>query len=322
MSRPFKKGLEYFSIDCNPDSKLEYIEAIHGLTGFAIVVKLWQDIYKEEGYFIEWNKKSKYLFCKNNQVEIILVESVLETCFEESIFSREKFEAFEILTSKGVQKRYAKICRDSKRKNTKMESKYIITGLITELMSLNPELTIDNPELSTQSKGKESKEEERTEKEKNGVDFEKMGFIGKARYFWQMKFKNYVWRDEDDPALVKLENDIKKFIQQNKRSNGLSEYGANKDEVFKLYKKIISNPPEFYADKMTVSIVVKKFNEFIAESYSEKTAVKKLSALAKFKKDHPQCFDNDGNAIDQGYKFRMIEGVKVPILKNESKETA
>ena len=64
MARPIKKGLSYFSLDCDTDSKIEYIEAIHGLEGFAVVIKLWQRIYKEEGYYLTWNKKSKLLFCR------------------------------------------------------------------------------------------------------------------------------------------------------------------------------------------------------------------------------------------------------------------
>lgn len=105
------------------------------------------------------------------------------------------------------------------------------------------------------------------------ADFEKMGFKGKAKQIWKTKFKTYVWQDDDETALVKLENLIKTFIQQKNKSNGQSEFGANKDEILKTYETIISNPPQFYADKMSVSIIVKKFNEFTSESFEEKKPI-------------------------------------------------
>ena len=40
-----KSGLEYFPLDCNMDDKLELIEAEFGITGFGVVVKLFQKIY-------------------------------------------------------------------------------------------------------------------------------------------------------------------------------------------------------------------------------------------------------------------------------------
>jgi hypothetical protein len=158
-------------------------------------------------------------------------------------------------------------------------------------------------------------------KESSIVDFEKMGFLGKARYLWQTKFPDYVWQDTDNANTTKLEYLIKNFIKQRKRTNGNPEFAANKDEVMKVFEKIISNPPTFYADKMDTSIIVKKINDFISESYGTKKPDKNLSPLDKFKKENPYCFDGK-TAINQGYGFRMLGGVQVPILKNESKAKA
>ena len=55
MARPLKEGLDYFSLDCYMDSKMKLIQAEYGLKGFAIVVKLWQMIYPEQGSYSEWN---------------------------------------------------------------------------------------------------------------------------------------------------------------------------------------------------------------------------------------------------------------------------
>ena len=52
MPRPQKAGVEYFPLDVENDDKLALIEADFGLTGFAVIVKLYQRIYKL-GYYCE-----------------------------------------------------------------------------------------------------------------------------------------------------------------------------------------------------------------------------------------------------------------------------
>lgn len=55
MPRPYKKGLDYFELDCYLDDKFGMIEAEFGDKGFAIAVKLYQLIYRELGYYCEWS---------------------------------------------------------------------------------------------------------------------------------------------------------------------------------------------------------------------------------------------------------------------------
>jgi hypothetical protein len=62
MSRPIKQGLDYFPMDVEVDDKIELIEAKHGISGFGILVKLFQKIYKE-GYYLNWNEET--LLCRH-----------------------------------------------------------------------------------------------------------------------------------------------------------------------------------------------------------------------------------------------------------------
>ena len=57
MSRPIKQGLDYFPMDVDLDEKFELLEAKHGLLGFAVIIKLFQRIYRE-GYFLKWNEET------------------------------------------------------------------------------------------------------------------------------------------------------------------------------------------------------------------------------------------------------------------------
>lgn len=106
MGRPQKRGLDYFSLDTMMDTKIELIEASHGLVGYAVVVKLWQKIYGGEGYFYTFGEDEQLLFTKHNGVSIDMITSILAECFKRGIFSKDKYERYGILTSSGVQKRY------------------------------------------------------------------------------------------------------------------------------------------------------------------------------------------------------------------------
>ena len=63
MPRPYKKGLDYFELDCYLDDKFGMIEAEFGDKGFAIAVKLYQLIYREltehEGIMFQKTYKRK-----------------------------------------------------------------------------------------------------------------------------------------------------------------------------------------------------------------------------------------------------------------------
>lgn len=51
-----------FELDCRMDEKVELIEAEFGLKGFAIIVKLYQNIYSTFGYYCEWTPEKSVLW--------------------------------------------------------------------------------------------------------------------------------------------------------------------------------------------------------------------------------------------------------------------
>ena len=166
MARPIKVGLDYFPLDVSIDDDVELLEAECGLEGFAILIKLWQKIYKSS-YYIEWNVDNEMLFARKINSESTKVNSVINACLRRGLFNKEIYEKYSILTSSGIQKRYIKACSDSKRKNIPMIKECILvnsefTSLITELTSINSELTLIESSFSTQSKVKKSKEEKST----------------------------------------------------------------------------------------------------------------------------------------------------------------
>ncbi|HHY26429.1 MAG TPA: DUF4373 domain-containing protein [Desulfitobacterium dehalogenans] len=128
MARPQKQGLEYFSldVDMDQDDKILLIEAKHGITGFAIVVKLLMKIYKE-GYFYKWEEREQLLFSSKVNIDINSIKIVVDDCLKWGVFDKELFEKYAILTSSGIQKRYFEAI--SRRKEVEVIYEYLLINL-------------------------------------------------------------------------------------------------------------------------------------------------------------------------------------------------
>ena len=170
MPRPQKAGVEYFPLDVENDDKLDLIEAEFGLTGFAVIVKLYQRIYKL-GYYCEWNDEVALLFGKRLGTGGKAVSEIVSAAIRRSLFDEEIYRKYGVLTSRGIQKRYFEIV--ARRKNVEVEQRYLLVS--RDLIPVNVNImyaetpvnvntmqaeTPENAYKSTQSKVKESKVQE------------------------------------------------------------------------------------------------------------------------------------------------------------------
>ena len=174
MARPKREGLDYFPLVTSFDEKVELIIAEFGSEGLGIIIGLYQRIYTN-GYYMNWNKDTLMLFAtKYINTEKTRVNAVLIQCFERNIFNKELYDSYGILTSRGIQKQYLKVCKDSRRKIVQFIKEYCLIEndelfeVITELTSINTEETPENDVLSTQRE-RESKEKVKESKKKEKV---------------------------------------------------------------------------------------------------------------------------------------------------------
>lgn len=171
MARQFKEGLDYFELDCVLDDNMRLLQAEFGLKGFAIVVKLWQKIYSGRGYYCEWNKDIALLFMSDNGLngEANFIEEVIQCCFKRDILSREMFEKYGILTSRGIQKRYLNAV--SRRENIVLKNEYLLVEVRNKIINVsnnsnNVDNNSNNVDSNSQSRGEKRKEKKRREKER------------------------------------------------------------------------------------------------------------------------------------------------------------
>ena len=129
------EGIPYFSLDCQFDDKLEEIEDAFGMKGLGIIIKLFQKIYGVHGYYCEWNDGVASRFAKREAfvgtdvVHEVVAAALRESKNHESLFDREMYAKYGILTSRGIQKRYLKAAKAMKRKDIFPIPEYVIISL-------------------------------------------------------------------------------------------------------------------------------------------------------------------------------------------------
>ena len=85
-----KEGIDSFLLNCHTNENLSEIEAAYGIKGFAVIVRLWQKIYSEKGYYCEWTERSPLLFLSTwfgggSGVELNLINEVVGTALRNGI---------------------------------------------------------------------------------------------------------------------------------------------------------------------------------------------------------------------------------------------
>ena len=179
MGRPFKEGLDYFELDCQMDEKVKLIQAQFGLKGFAVIVKLFQHIYGEHGYYCEWNEDALFLFMSENCSggggdNKNLIEEIVGACIKRGIFSAEMYEKHGILTSEGIQKRYLRAT--AKRSGLKLKKGYLLVHCAqNKISSVNNSVSSVNNSVSSVNNPQRREEKRRVEKRRE--EYRQPGFL-------------------------------------------------------------------------------------------------------------------------------------------------
>lgn len=94
MARPTKSGLDYFTLDCHFDDKVELVIAEFGMDGLGILIRLFQKIYSDRGYYCCWNDDVALLFSRKNGVGGNVVSEVIGACIRRGIFDSGMYQHY------------------------------------------------------------------------------------------------------------------------------------------------------------------------------------------------------------------------------------
>lgn len=160
MARPQKGGLDYFSVDCHFSDSVKLIQAEFGLVGIGILIRLWQKIYGEKGYYTKWDTDVALVFSSECNVGANVVNEVVSACIRRGLFDKNKYDRFGILTSASIQEHFAGAT--SRRESQEVFADYLlIPARKNWVFAYNNPVYVDNnsknDDDNPQSKVKESK---------------------------------------------------------------------------------------------------------------------------------------------------------------------
>lgn len=118
--RPPKEGLDYFPFEVGffSDDKVESLEGEHGPIGTYVFMRLLCQIYKDNGYFYQWSDSARVLMARRigGLITPQKVELIVRSCVKWSLFDCTLYDAYAVLTSPGIQRRYLNAIRERARK--------------------------------------------------------------------------------------------------------------------------------------------------------------------------------------------------------------
>lgn len=113
MPRRPKQGIEFagWSVDIfDGDTKVDKLLDAQGWVGFGIYFFLCQMAYKFDGYFYRWAYDDSASTARRmgGGIGSGTVEETVRYCLQIGLFDQRLFDRWNILTSKGIQREYAK----------------------------------------------------------------------------------------------------------------------------------------------------------------------------------------------------------------------
>lgn len=161
MARPIKQGLDYYPLDVGflRDTKTRRIMRACGLQSIPIIISLLGNIYRDEGYFMQWNADMPFLIADEVGVSEGAVIEAVEKAAQVDFFDARLLKEQSALTSVGIQRRFFDAV--ARRKEVRVRREI----LLISVNDYNNLIFVDNNSINDdsneQSKVKESKGKKR-----------------------------------------------------------------------------------------------------------------------------------------------------------------
>lgn len=187
MARPIKDGVDYFPKDTDfyQDDKVRLLRARFGPKGMYLLDYILCEIYGKNGYYMEWNENKCFLVSDGAgcACDSGFVQEFITGCLQCAFFDESVFNAFGVLTSLGIQRRYIKMLKW--REKVKLISEYwLVSKEDFETISANTLKKVDFLSISQQGnpqkqQGNPKKQEENSQSKinKNKVNKSKVNNI-------------------------------------------------------------------------------------------------------------------------------------------------
>lgn len=159
MGRNREIGLKYFPFDVDTfsDIKIRKLIKYQGGKSVTVYALLLCLIYKR-GYYMRWDEELPFIISEQTGFEEAYILEVIKSCLALDLFSKELYDSDKVLTSKGIQTRYAEVMNLFRRKTEISAFSLIYSekkAISSAFMTINP---IETPRKEREEKVKEKKE--------------------------------------------------------------------------------------------------------------------------------------------------------------------
>lgn len=163
MANKAKRGLTYYPMDVNifADIKIRKLIKYQGGKAVTVYAYLLCNIYNN-GYYIKWDDELPFTISEATGFEEAYIQEVIKSCFRIDLFAKVLFDNESVITSKGIQIRYAEICKSAKR-----------VSIISEFNLIDSEELVKSSEgITKNTEEKTGREVKRSKGNKSKVDEE------------------------------------------------------------------------------------------------------------------------------------------------------
>ena len=133
MARQCKEGIDYFPLNIDMDEEDERVfmmEAEFGERSFAVLIKLLMVIYRHS-YYYPWTEREQVFFSRKKNIELNYCREIVDFLLHNGFFCKHLFDKYQILTSRGIQKRYFPAC--VRRKKVPVIREFLLLDMESEL---------------------------------------------------------------------------------------------------------------------------------------------------------------------------------------------
>lgn len=148
---------------------LELIQADTGLKGFAVIVKLQQEIFKQRSYYLEATEEVISLFARRNGASESMVSEIITSAVKRGYYDKTLYDKYKILTNEFIQENYLEASK--RQKSVDVIKEYLVGNAYKKyenvnILKKNVYISDENVNISAPNEKKrnekKSKEEEST----------------------------------------------------------------------------------------------------------------------------------------------------------------
>ena len=238
--RPTKQGIDYFPMDVGffTDVKIRKISRACGSQSTSILICLLCNIYKDEGYYILWDKDLPFVIADTVGVSEGAVKEVLIKSLQVGFFDQELYEKYKILTSSGIQKRF--LLATYQRKETTIIPEYLINCANNSINCTNNSINhSDNEQSKSKVKVNRKKRKEKENNKETSPNGEEkkdelsLSHSQKIDWVGLMNWYNSLFRDKL-PAIKSMTETRKKAVKAR-----IAQYG--KESIRTVFNLVLQS---------------------------------------------------------------------------------